>query len=102
MRIGSGCGLAQAVGILTGDEYSIVVESHTNGNPLLQLGAPAFSPIGIARQPGLSEGNQFCATRGRFHDFLAGTFEGFFSIEVYGRGLHHRNFDFLSSAKDLV
>jgi hypothetical protein len=95
--IGLGCSIAQAVGVLAGNQQRVIVEADANGDPLLQFGGPALCPIGIAGQPGFRKGNQLGTLCSGFRYFLARALNRLLAVKVHGRSLNDGNFDFASA-----
>ena len=100
VSIGPCRGLAEAFRIFTGDQNGIVVEADTNRNPVLQFRFPAFTPIGIARQPSFGKSNEFGTVAGGLLYLATGAVHALFSVQVHRRRLYYRHFDAAATAED--
>src|SRR5262249_55166142 len=97
-----GRGLAQALGILAGNQQGIVIEPDTNRNPVLQVGIPALAPVGVSGHPRFGENNQFGAVASRFSDLLAGAVDAFSPVEENRRRLHDGDAHRTASTENLL
>ena len=93
---------AEAFGVFAGNQHRLIVKLDTNRNPILQLGLPTLAPIGIARQPGFSKGNEFGTVARSLMNLPTGAVHALLSIQVNRWRLHHRNFDTAPTAQNLV